>query len=199
MTDGEPATPQGPTAGRIFYRKKLLKLLKEKEKLKDVNDLTISYVEFAIDVNGKVKDIEQFLQEIESFKRITHVQGFDYTINEENGRLEGVLTIRAFYSKDFENVINEDGEFQLDYDFAPSKIKRYIEPVEIVDESGTENNEGNNTSQENKDSTNGDSSKVKEQPSVETPKEDKPSKPSPSNNEVQESTKNRINKTIHST
>ena len=92
--------------------------------------------------------------------------------------MEGVLTIRAFYSKDFEDVINEDGEFQLDYDFAPSKIKRYIEPVEIEDESGTENNEGNNPSQENKDSTNGDSSKVKEQPSVETPKEDKPSKPS---------------------
>ena len=120
-------------------------------------------------------------------------------INEENGRLEGVLTIRAFYSKDFENVINEDGEFQLDYDFAPSKIKRYIEPVEIVDESGTENNEGNNTSPENKDSTNGDSSKVKEQPSVETPKEDKPSKPSPSDNEVQDRSKTGFNKTIHST
>ena len=103
--------------------------------------------------------------------------------------MEGILTIRAFYSKDFENVINEDGEFQLDYDFAPSKIKRYIEPVEIVDESGTENNEGNNTSPENKDSTNGDSSKVKEQPSVETPKEDKPSKPSTSDNEVQDRSK----------
>ena len=124
-----------------------LKLLEEKEKLTDVNDLTVSYVELAIDVNGKVKNIEQFFREIESFKRITHVQGFDYTINEENGRLEGVLTIRAFYSKDFENVINEDGEFQLDYDFAPSKIKHYIEPVEIVNESGIENNEGNNPSQ----------------------------------------------------
>ena len=187
--DGEPATPQGPNRWSHILPEETLKLLEEKEKLKDVNDLTISYVELAIDVNGKVKDIEQFLQEIESFKRITHVQGFDYTINEENGRLEGVLTIRAFYSKDFENVINEDGEFQLDYDFAPSKIKRYIEPVEIVDESGTENNEGNNTSQENKDSTNGDSSKVKEQPSVETPKEDKPSKPSPSHNEVQDRSK----------
>ena len=67
---------------------------------------------------------------MKAFKRITHVQGFDYTINEENDRLEGVLTIRAFYSEDFEKVINEDGEFQLDYDFDPSKIKRYIEPVE---------------------------------------------------------------------
>lgn len=187
--EGEPATPQGPNRWSHILPEETLKLLEDKEKLKDVNDLTVSYAEFAIDVNGKIKDIEKFLQEIESFKRITHVQGFDYSINEENGRLEGILTIRAFYSKDFENLINEDGEFRLDYDFAPSKIKRYIEPVEIVDESGTENNEGNNTSQENNDSTNGDSSKVKEQLSVETPKEDKPSKPSTSNNEVQDISK----------
>ena len=161
-----------------------IKLLNEKEKLTQVNDLSVSYVELVIDVNGEVKNVEKFIWELESFKRVTHVQGFDYTINEENGRLEGALTIRAFYSKDFEKLINEDGEFQLDYDFAPSKIKHYIERVEIADESGIENNEGNNTSQENKDSTNGDSSKVKEQPSVETPNEDKLSKPSP--NEVQE-------------
>ena len=185
-TSAETAQQQIANSWSHVLPEETIKLLNEKEKLTQVNDLSVSYVELVIDVNGEVKNVEKFIQELESFKRITHVQGFDYTINEENGRLEGVLTIRAFYSKDFENVINEDGEFQLDYDFAPSKIKHYIEPVEIVDESGTENNEGNNTSQENKDSTNGDSSKVKEQPSVETPKEDKPSKPSPSHNEVQE-------------
>ncbi len=48
---------------------------------------------------------------------------------EKNNRLEGILTIRAFYSEDFAKFINAESDFKLDYTFDPSKIKRYSEPV----------------------------------------------------------------------
>ena len=59
--DGEPATPQGPNSWSHILPEETIKLLKEKEKLTQVNDLTVSYVEFAIDVNGKVKNVEKFI------------------------------------------------------------------------------------------------------------------------------------------
>ena len=107
---------------------KLLNVLKEK--FVDVSDLNVSYVEMVIDLNGEVEDVNTFVNQLENLKRIIHVQSYDYSINEEkNNRLEGILTIRAFYSEDFAKFINAESDFKLDYTFDPTKIKRYIEPV----------------------------------------------------------------------
>ncbi|WP_338470405.1 hypothetical protein R4Z10_16605 [Niallia sp. XMNu-256] len=136
-TESNPETVQQPETNGWLHilPEETLKRLEEQEKLEEVKALSVSYVEFAIDVNGEVEDVHQYLEAIETFKRIIHIQSFDYSINEENGRLEGVITIRAFYSKEFEQFINEDSVFELDYDFAPSKINRYIEPIVSVVES----------------------------------------------------------------
>ena len=95
-----------------------------------MSDLNVSYVEMVIDLNGEVEDVNTFVNRLENLKRIIHVQSYDYSINEEkNNRLEGILTIRAFYSEDFAQFINAESDFKLDYTFDPTKIKRYIEPV----------------------------------------------------------------------
>ena len=56
IADGEPATPQGPNSWSHILPEETIKLLNEKEKLTKVNDLSVSYVELAIDVNGEVKE-----------------------------------------------------------------------------------------------------------------------------------------------
>ena len=96
----------------------------------DVSDLKVSYVEMVIDLNGEEEDVHSFVDRLEDLKRIIHVQSYDYSINEErDNRLEGILTIRAFYSENFAQFINAESDFKLDYTFDPAKIKRYSEPV----------------------------------------------------------------------
>ena len=63
MLMGKPATSTaGPNSWSHILPEETLKLLDEKEKLKDVNDLTVSYVELVIDVNGEVKNVDKFVQ-----------------------------------------------------------------------------------------------------------------------------------------
>ncbi|WP_102274402.1 hypothetical protein [Cytobacillus massiliigabonensis] len=99
-----------------------------KEKYPDLYNLDISYIEMMIDVNGEVEDVNRFVSGLENLKRTTHIQTYEYSINEEKeNRLEGIVTIRAFYSQDFANFIDDDTKFELDYEFDPRKIKRYID------------------------------------------------------------------------
>ena len=124
----QPVQQQGSSSWEQILPKETLERLKEK--FVDVTDLNVSYVEMVIDLNGEVEDVNTFVNQLENLKRIIHVQSYDYSINEEkNNRLEGILTIRAFYSEDFAKFINADSDFKLDYTFDPTKIKRYIEPV----------------------------------------------------------------------
>jgi Tfp pilus assembly protein PilO len=113
-----------------------------KEKLAEIRDITVSYVELAINVNGKVEDVNTFINELEQLKRVIHIQNYDYTINEEKeNRLEGIITIRGFYSEDFADFITEESDFALDYEFAPDKLNRYLEPEkleQVKPEEGTE-------------------------------------------------------------
>lgn len=129
--------------------------------LTEVSDLKVSYVELAIDINGKQDDVNTFVNKLESLQRIIHVQGFDYSINEEKDNLlEGVVTIRAYYSEDFANLIYDDPDFELDYEFDPAKIKRYIEtentsdPAGSVDSNHTESSTDTSNSPANSNSSN---------------------------------------------
>ena len=193
---------QGVNSWPHIFPEETLNLLNEKEKLVDINKLTVSYVELVIDINGKVRDIDKFVRELENFKRIIHVQEFDYTINEENGRLEGAITIRAFYSEDFEEFINEKGEFQLDYVFDPSKIKRYIEPTTIETESGSVNSNGggnapsqeeNNSTEEENGSDSGNNSKPEvKAPSIENKETEKKTSKTESKNQSGIDSKNKV-------
>jgi Tfp pilus assembly protein PilO len=111
------------------------------EKLAAVSDITLSFVEISIDVIGSVEDVKKFADKLESLNRIIHIQNYDYVINEDqDSRLEGNIKIRAFYSEDFKQFIDEDLDFKLDYEFSPDKIKEYI---------GINNSESNSSEDEN--------------------------------------------------
>lgn len=132
---------------------------KLQDKLTEVKDLRVSYVEMAINLNGNQEDMNKFVQKLENLQRIIHVQGFDYSINEEReNRLEGIVTIRAFYSEEFANLIYDDQEFELDYQFDPEKIKRYIDkeapPVNSESAESAGSNPVENSTNTDKPSTN---------------------------------------------
>lgn len=104
---------------------------KWKDQVKKVNDLPISFVELTIDVNGEEEKVNQFVSQLENLKRIIHVQSYEYKINKEKGnRLEGIVTIRAFYSEKLAEFVDEKMNFELDYEFDPQKVKRYVDPNE---------------------------------------------------------------------
>lgn len=119
---------------------RLLNILKEK--YPNVYNLDISYIEMMINVNGEAEAVNQFIYGIENLKRTIHIQAYEYTINEDkDNRLEGIITIRAFYSADFADFIDDDTQFEIDYEFDPEKIKRYIDI------------EGSNTGQSNEENS----------------------------------------------
>lgn len=98
-----------------------------KEKLGALSDITLSFVEISIDVNGDVENVKKFAEQLENLNRIVHIQNFDYVINkEQDNQLEGIITIRAFYSEDFIQFIDEDSNFKLDYEFNPEKVKEFV-------------------------------------------------------------------------
>ncbi|MED3623671.1 hypothetical protein [Neobacillus thermocopriae] len=104
---------------------------KFKEQIEKVEDLPISFVELTIDVNGEAEKVNQFVSQLENLKRIIHVQSYEYKINKEkDNRLEGIVTIRAFYSEKLAEFIDEKMDFELDYEFDPQKVKRYVDPNE---------------------------------------------------------------------
>ena len=119
---------QGPSNWESILPKETLEVLKDAQV--HLDDLHVSYVEMVINFNGEESDVHTFVGLLENLQRIIHIQNYDYSINEEkDNRLEGTLTIRAFYSEDFAKFIQGDSEFELDYQFDPSKLKRYKEPV----------------------------------------------------------------------
>jgi Tfp pilus assembly protein PilO len=127
------------TSWQHIFPSEIYELLKEK--LAVVNDITLSFVEITIDVNGYVEDVKEFADKLENLTRIIYIQKYDYIINEEqDNRLEGIITIRAFYSEDFNQFIDEDREFKLDYEFSPDKIKEYIS-INNPDNSASDENE----------------------------------------------------------
>jgi len=146
-----PPPTEVPSSWEHIFPPELFELVKDK--LTEVKDITVSYVEITIDLNGNVEDVNRFIDEIEHLQRIIHVQNYDYSINEEkDNRSEGILTIRAFYSDDFVEFIKDETEFALDYEFSPEDINRYLDLTNPED-SNPENNNGENESTEQSDPT----------------------------------------------
>ncbi len=124
--NNQPIQKQEQGWKNIFPKETLEKL---KGRLAGLDDLTVSYVEMVINVNGEAKDVHKFVNRLENFTRIIHIQSYEYKLNKEkNNRLEAILTIHAFYCKDFAKLIDERNHFQLDYEFDPLKLKRYADP-----------------------------------------------------------------------
>ncbi|OLO40532.1 hypothetical protein BTR23_05950 [Alkalihalophilus pseudofirmus] len=101
----------------------------------DVDALSVSYIEMNVNINGEEEDVHTFIEEIEKLKRIVHVQSYNYSIDNENDRLQGSVTLRAFYSENFAEFIEVVEDFKLDYDFDPSKLNRYIEVASEIGDS----------------------------------------------------------------
>lgn len=81
----------------IFPKEVLDKL---KNKMADVNNLKVSYVEMTIKLNGTAANMNDFVKQIENLNRITHIQSYQYSINEAGDhRVEGTVTIRSYYTK----------------------------------------------------------------------------------------------------
>lgn len=124
--NNKPIQKQEQGWNNIFPKETLRKL---KGRLSGLDDLTVSYLEMVINVNGEAKDVHKFVNRLENLTRIIHIQSYEYKLNKEkNNRLEAILTIRAFYCKDFAKLIDEGNNFQLDYEFDPLKLKRYADP-----------------------------------------------------------------------
>ncbi|WP_209121981.1 hypothetical protein [Alkalihalobacillus sp. BA299] len=87
----------------------------------------VSYVEMNININGKEEDVHSFVEEIVKLKRAIHVQTYHYSLGQETERLQGSVTIRAFYCEDFSKFIKSGEKFKLDYDFEPSKLNHDVE------------------------------------------------------------------------
>ena len=153
---------QGPSTWENILSKETLEVLKDAQV--HLDDLRVSYVEMVINFNGEASDVHTFVGLLENLQRIIHIQNYDYSINEEkDNRLEGTLTIRAFYSEDFAKFIQGDSEFELDYQFDPSKLKRYKEPVSPTippNVSDTENN------QDQEQPNQGNATEIEEEPQV---------------------------------
>lgn len=135
--------PEGPSSWEHIFPLEIFDLIKDK--LTGITDITVSFVEITIDLNGNVEDVNQFIDQLEHLPRIIHVQSYDYSINEEqDNRAEGILTIRAFYSDNFVEFVEDETEFALDYEFSPDNINRYLDltnPENINPENGSGENE----------------------------------------------------------
>lgn len=88
-------------------------LKKLKKQMTKIDNIHVSFVELVINVNGEVASMNNFVNQLEALNRVIHVQSYEYSVNKEQGsRLEAVVTIRAFYSKDFANLIDNDNDIE---------------------------------------------------------------------------------------
>ncbi|MCL7748100.1 hypothetical protein [Halalkalibacter alkaliphilus] len=127
-------------------------------RVKDVDMLTVSYIELRVDVTGEEKDVHMFVEKIENLPRIIHLQDYTYDISVGENSVKtfnGTVTIRAFYSEDFAEYIETLNEFELDYTFDKEKLDQYIKQAEgNSDEIGeTNGNTPNSPSESNESST----------------------------------------------
>ncbi|GLB58376.1 hypothetical protein [Cytobacillus sp. NCCP-133] len=99
-----------------------------KKNFPDIENIALSYIDFTINVVGEEKDVNSFVNKLETLERAIHIQSYDYRINEERENLsEGTVMIRTYYSEEFSNLMESSRDFKLDYDFDPQKIKKYLE------------------------------------------------------------------------
>ncbi|WP_088103712.1 hypothetical protein [Halalkalibacter urbisdiaboli] len=102
------------------------------ERMAKIEDLTVSYVELTINVNGLEDNIHWFVQELEHLERTIHVQNYTFGLeSEKEDRANANITIRTFYSEDFVPFVENDDVFELDYEFDADLIKRYVIPNRI--------------------------------------------------------------------
>ncbi|MCM3568390.1 SPOR domain-containing protein [Neobacillus mesonae] len=156
--NNQPVDQQGQGWETILPKNVLEKF---KDQMTGLNNLKVSYVEMAINVNGEPVDASKFVKQLENLNRIIHVQSYEYTINKEkNHRLEGIVTIHAFYCEDFAELLNGDTKFELDYDFNPNMLKRYVDPYVSTDSQLESGSDSTTIGQDN--------SVVEQPPAVET-------------------------------
>ncbi len=74
----QPVQQQGSSSWEQILPNETLDLLKEK--MVNVSNLKVSYVEMVIDLNGEEEDVHTFVDRLENLKRIIHVQSYDYSI-----------------------------------------------------------------------------------------------------------------------
>ncbi|MFN7251639.1 MAG: hypothetical protein ACK4M9_12710 [Anaerobacillus sp.] len=105
------------------------------DKILPIKDISVSYVEIDVSINGEAAAVHSFVSELEKLERVVHVQSYNYSEEneEEETRLTGSITFRVFFFEDFAEFITDDRSFQLDYEFDPSKIKRYIPSTESAE------------------------------------------------------------------
>ncbi|WP_100405001.1 hypothetical protein [Bacillus solitudinis] len=97
------------------------------EKVVEVEDLTVSYVEMVINVSGLIDNVHWFVREVENLQKTVHVQSYTFGLDSENReRANAILTLRTFYSSEFAPFIEYQEDFELDYEFDSGKIKRYV-------------------------------------------------------------------------
>ncbi|ARK31600.1 hypothetical protein [Halalkalibacter krulwichiae] len=103
------------------------------EEVTELEHINLAYVELVLSILGEEDDLHSFVDEIEQLDRIVHIQNYSYVVAEDSNHVEGVLTLRAFYSEDFSPFMEETKEFELDYQFDSAWIKSYLEKVTTVE------------------------------------------------------------------
>lgn len=106
------------------------------DKIEPIKDVTLSYVDMIVTLNGLEKDVHLFVSELEKLERAVHVQSYLYLQDSEaKERVTATVAFRSYYSEDFSEFIEDDPLFQLDYQFDATKINRYFPPPAPVDTS----------------------------------------------------------------
>ena len=113
------------------------------EKVTEIDDIQVSYVEMTLSVEGEEENVHSFVDKIENLERITHIQSYTYTTDEETEEVSANITIRSFYTEDFTPFIEEIEEFELDYEFNSTKIKSYLDAT--AKKEAEESTEGTST------------------------------------------------------
>ncbi|NEY73050.1 hypothetical protein [Bacillus mesophilus] len=84
----------------------------EKE-INEVKEVSISYLDVAINISGEEINLNQFINGLEELPRVIHIQNYSYVRDEED-QLAAVITARVFYSEDFKELIGLDNSFAIE-------------------------------------------------------------------------------------
>jgi len=102
----ETTTSEGTVAqdewSKVFPEP-IFKLLEEK--VSEVKEFTVSYIDVQISLNGSEEDINQFVDKLEKMERVFHIQTITTSLDTEKGNVEATVSARVFYCEAFQAII----------------------------------------------------------------------------------------------
>ncbi|MGI8387497.1 hypothetical protein [Robertmurraya sp. P23] len=87
------------------FPESIYKLLEER--VSEVKEFTVSYIDVQISLNGSEEDINVFVDKLEKMARVFHIQNVMYSLNSEKGNMDATVSARVFYCEAFQAIIEK--------------------------------------------------------------------------------------------